>query len=1056
MNKVSLLAASVALALTGCGGSDSDTHNGSAPAPGGVIITGFDGYFNQAVIFDDKNNNSELDGSDTILGLTDSKGQLSLSEQEFSSATRLSLQTLTPGGTKQAELIARDPNLFAGKYTIDMDHPTQAMEHEVVFRTLKGESIISPLTDLVVIEAGTNPTNDDIEQAKIDVNEALGLPEDSDAAFTDVIADNDSELHKTAQILTESKAAAEEKDASYDPVAVAKEATVVVDSLTPEQVSDDNYKPVVDGNTTTDPVINNKLVVNASVKEHMLVTLEPLESHEGINLILPLVYNDENLFADEDQNNDEIAITATIATTTQEVITGVTLTAINGDLTIKGTPNLIRDTYIISLTANDIDNAQGAAGSTTTTFELEVNIENKAPVADSEVKAELKTWFGELNLNQGMKVNATHQIDNLFTDPESDTLTYKAYSSVAGLELELVKDNSTGITELKISGSPAHTYTAGETISISAQDSVSTVTEIFLLAEIQGQSISIKTEQINLTQQYITTTLGELKVGESITDNSFSIVDIFDTTNVDGTVGYYAGLALELDNHEYQTSVPGVTVSVDNNGILSISGSPTKATNDAYFLVAAGVNPDAEDGIVSEMVRLALPNVQTKDNSQSISIKTEQINLIQQYITTTLGELKVGESITDNSFSIVDMFDTTNVSGTVGYYAGLALELDNHEYQTSVPGITVNVDNNGILSISGIPTEATNDAYFLVAAGVNPDAEDGIVSEMVRLALPNVQPKDGTTTPPIGLHPLENKNWYILERGSSDGDNDDSNDYSRVWCDTYRFENGVVLNNTRTLANKQTCSETGLVQEESGSYTVDGNNIIATFIFEEKNDNGILEEITETITVSIKDDTNAPTDMISEGAKSITFTVESHDEVGQFEHESRTFFADRLDAEKRINVLSSDNAESRDAPLYWPGEQDNEYILRSTSLQMAEADVNNSYDYIKIWINGVSCDGLLSQAESGDPAIFEKFIVSSDSISAGGQHLIYANENSCFTAMEDNTPNAVISFPFDMNNNYSLNMNESYSIMGKISDNWSQFITDINFNMTWDGSTNNE
>ncbi|MCV3262288.1 hypothetical protein OGZ01_00250 [Vibrio harveyi] len=55
MNKVSLLAASVAIALTGCGGSDSGSSNNNS----GVVITGFDGYFKEAVVFEDVNNNGK-------------------------------------------------------------------------------------------------------------------------------------------------------------------------------------------------------------------------------------------------------------------------------------------------------------------------------------------------------------------------------------------------------------------------------------------------------------------------------------------------------------------------------------------------------------------------------------------------------------------------------------------------------------------------------------------------------------------------------------------------------------------------------------------------------------------------------------------------------------------------------------------------------------------------------------------------------------------------------------------------------------------------------------
>ena len=72
MNKVSLLAASVAIALTGCGGSDGGSNGGNS----GVVITGFDGYFKNAVVFEDLNNNGQWDTNDTFLGLTDKKGQL--------------------------------------------------------------------------------------------------------------------------------------------------------------------------------------------------------------------------------------------------------------------------------------------------------------------------------------------------------------------------------------------------------------------------------------------------------------------------------------------------------------------------------------------------------------------------------------------------------------------------------------------------------------------------------------------------------------------------------------------------------------------------------------------------------------------------------------------------------------------------------------------------------------------------------------------------------------------------------------------------------------------
>ncbi|EHI9240351.1 hypothetical protein J9100_001567, partial [Vibrio vulnificus] len=88
MKKVSLLAASVAIALTGCGGSDSGSGSNDNVAPGGVIVTGFDGYFNQAVVFADTNNNGAFDvNEDQILGLTaplkGKDGQLEIKTADF-------------------------------------------------------------------------------------------------------------------------------------------------------------------------------------------------------------------------------------------------------------------------------------------------------------------------------------------------------------------------------------------------------------------------------------------------------------------------------------------------------------------------------------------------------------------------------------------------------------------------------------------------------------------------------------------------------------------------------------------------------------------------------------------------------------------------------------------------------------------------------------------------------------------------------------------------------------------------------------------------------------
>jgi len=474
-----------------------------------------------------------------------------------------------------------------------------------------------------------------------------------------------------------------------------------------------------------------------------------------------------------------------------------------------------------------------------------------------------------------------------------------------------------------------------------------------------------------------------------------------------------------------------------------ISGLPTAAGVFNYQVFAEDVHGSLSYPL-NLKVTVQSPNIAPRVNESEIAPLQADIDVWQ---------LIQGQQPTA-SINISSLFTDAD-NDTLTYRADSTLTVDND----GETGFEVWIDKEGNISFDGpIPRAAKSGVERLyVWAKDSVNAEEAVHS----FTFPQIEE---TAIPPVDTHPLENKNWYVLERGSSDGDSDYDNDFSRVWCDTYRFEDGKVLSNVRTLANKQTCSETGLIQEESGKYKVDGENIIVTFILEEENNEGIVEEITETATISIKDDTNAPIDEISEGAKAIIYT-NSGDKEGQFEYSSAIYFANKADAEKRINVLSSDSPEVRDAPIYWPGEKDGEYVLRSTSLQMNVADEKNSSDKITVWINGVSCDGLFPKAESDDLAIFERFFVTSNSISAdsvspdGSYNAIYANEWFCFTSMEGEgevkTPSAAISLIFSSVGE-QLNIDESYSIMGVISDDWSEFISDINFNMTWDGKTNNE
>ncbi|ANS83923.1 acid phosphatase [Vibrio scophthalmi] len=277
MNKVSLLTASITLALAGCGGSDDDSSSSNS----GVTITGFDGYFENAVVFIDDNNNGAWDISEKALGLTDKKGQLNVGTTKPDGI--LALQVLNGDGTFNSHLAANE--LTTNLFTVDSDFPGQPVEHNLVFRSPNSSDVISPITDLVAIEMANNGALSE-DEAITEVSKALngGVEDDNFNPYTDFVSGNDadSSLHKKAQILTASKA---QNESAYNTGTKAKEiadeAKQVVDTLTEDQLKDPSFVTPVDGDTSVIEVPTYKTTVNAEVYEQIQESLDNLELELG-------------------------------------------------------------------------------------------------------------------------------------------------------------------------------------------------------------------------------------------------------------------------------------------------------------------------------------------------------------------------------------------------------------------------------------------------------------------------------------------------------------------------------------------------------------------------------------------------------------------------------------------------------------------------------------------------------------------------------------------------------------------------------------------------------
>ncbi|CAH1607801.1 conserved hypothetical protein [Vibrio jasicida] len=476
MNKVSLLAASVAIALTGCGGSDGGSNGGNA----GVVITGFDGYFKNAVVFEDLNNNGQWDTNDTFLGLTDEKGQLKIKAKP---ETTLALQTITPNGAKQKQLIALDPT-YAGTYTVDMDHPSQAMAHELVFRAPNSSNVISPITDLVAIEMANNSSLTE-EEAAAKVNQALGGTEEAPIdLYSDFVSgvDKSAELHKTAQILTESKA---QNPTNYEKKATefAKEADAIVGEMTQEQITDVNNKPVIEDSTPNSnelspvPVYNNKLVVNEDVEEAAEDKLENLPEivkgagFDGVDL------NIEGLFKDKDQNLVTPKLTHNLAGT------GIEARIEGNQLVLSPAAEVTKaGEFEIILTAEDKDSSGKTLATVSTVFELDIETANQAPTIIEAEQKRLQSIIDDWQLQQGEAFEQTLDISGLFKDEDGQLEEYSAESiSIDGLSID--EDDNAIIT---IEGTPEKAYAAGQTFTVSVEDNEDGKTRVtFKLPEVK-------------------------------------------------------------------------------------------------------------------------------------------------------------------------------------------------------------------------------------------------------------------------------------------------------------------------------------------------------------------------------------------------------------------------------------------------------------------------------------------------------------------------------------------------------------------------------------------
>lgn len=425
MFKKSVLATSLAILLSGCG---SDSSNNSNTSESGFTITGFDGYLQNAVYFIDKDDSGSFNNGDELLGLSDNEGKIKL---ENSPDEPVSLQTLVVGGLAQNYLASLNPS-YANTYTTDTDRPSQPLGKEYVLQTTLNSKVVSPLTDLVVLEMANGADND---TAIANIRAALELDNDADLFVDFVSGENaDPKLHKTAQILADSKAE-NPHTFNQNPSGFAQDATLLVKTIPTEKLSDPNFRGTVDGDLgSTEPVPNgSKTYVNSSIYNSIQNQFNDLDLVWGYDSETPITLLEADisqLFKDSDTSEQLTELLTVVNTDNQSIV-------VNKDHERIGIVAYIRDSKLfIGMNSSDNLNKAGKfhievkfdseidgtnTHSAIFTFEVAPS-ENMPPQISSLNYERIQAQVYKVDLFSGIKLESDLFIDvgNLFEDHGED------------------------------------------------------------------------------------------------------------------------------------------------------------------------------------------------------------------------------------------------------------------------------------------------------------------------------------------------------------------------------------------------------------------------------------------------------------------------------------------------------------------------------------------------------------------------------------------------------------------------------------------------------------
>lgn len=481
MKKMSLLAASVALALTGCG-SDSNnsgtTSNGdssgsasggnsSGKAPSGVVITAIDGYLQNAEVWVDTDGNFKLDPSDKKLNdKTDEEGQFILPNEYKDSVVFIkAIEDKTNDKTR-------------GLVTDSFELATTA-----------GSTIINPMTNMVIEQlegakaAGTELTREQAEAKVLQSVTNSGLAVSKELLFGDYIADDSEQaqaLNAIGETLVDYSDLTIEQQLELTEAVAVKAQAIIVD---PSQKIDD-FSPTVnvpaDGNRIT--VTPNSRPVDSENVVLKDITLAPSDAWLDLDA--------STLFQDAEGDRLTFKLKE-LANDLNGLVIDSNTGIISGDLTKAGT-------YNYQIFAKD---EHGALS-----YPLHLKViklaENLAPEVVDEEKVRLQSVIDGWQPQEGEVFNQTLDLSGLFNDADGDIVKYRSGAlTVDGLTITPKEDTNSIVT---ISGTPSKSYPAGQTFNVGGVDDDGTPTYVtFTLQEVlEGTSVEPPQPELGFTQAH--------------------------------------------------------------------------------------------------------------------------------------------------------------------------------------------------------------------------------------------------------------------------------------------------------------------------------------------------------------------------------------------------------------------------------------------------------------------------------------------------------------------------------------------------------------------------